>query len=141
MHSKNKLARFKFSKFATIGSADAVNDKGFLAQSFINSGALDILLETTDPRCIIVGRTGVGKTALLEMISEFEERTIKLSSSSLALIYLSNSEVIKFFIDLGVNMDLFYKLLWRHVFVVEIIRRQFKIIDKESQLNFFQRFF
>lgn len=35
-------------------------------------------------------------------------------------------------------MDLFYRLLWRHVFAVELIRRRYQIYDQRSQSTFLE---
>ena len=51
----------------------------------------------------------------------------------LALTYVSDSSVIRYFSDLGVNLDPFYKLLWRHVLTVEVFKRHFPShLDKEN---------
>lgn len=46
---------------------------------------------------------------------------------ALALAYVSNSDVIKFFESLGVSLDVFYSLLWRHVFTVELLKKKFQL--------------
>ena len=38
--------------------------------------------------------------------------------------------MIKYFSDLGVNLDPFYKLLWRHVLTVEVLRKHFDLQEK-----------
>ncbi len=52
---------------------------------------------------------------------------ITVQPESLALAYISNSTILKFVHDLGVNLDVFFKLLWRHVFTVEIIKAHFHL--------------
>jgi predicted CopG family antitoxin len=44
--------------------------------------------------------------------------------------------VIKFFLETGVKMDIFYRLLWRHVFVVEILKTRFHIESEDSKKSF-----
>jgi hypothetical protein len=48
-----------------------------------------------------------------------------LKPENLALSYLSNSTILQFFSALGVNLDPFFKLLWRHVLTVEILNHRF----------------
>jgi hypothetical protein len=127
---------FIFKKHANIGSADAIEDKKFLSESFIDNGELDILSACDHPKCIILGRTGSGKTALLERLSVTKEKVIKIAPEGLALTYISNSDVLSFFMVAGVNMDLFYRLLWRHVFAVEIIREHYHIVNEQSRDSF-----
>jgi hypothetical protein len=54
----------------------------------------------------------------------------------LALGFLSNSEVIRFYEEAGANLDLFYQLLWRHVLVVELVKFKYKINNEQAQNTF-----
>jgi len=127
---------FMFRKHANIGSADAIEDKKYLTESFIDNGELEILSKCDHPQCILLGRTGSGKTALIEKLSETKEKVIKIAPEGLALTYISNSDVLGFFMTAGVNMDLFYRLLWRHVFAVEIIREHYHIVNEQARDSF-----
>lgn len=126
---------FVFRKHSNIGAADAIDDKKFLSECFIDNGELDILIDINSPKCIVTGRTGAGKTALLEMLDSVVDKSIKISPEGLALAYVSDNEILNFFIAAGVNMDLFYRLLWRHVFAVELIREHYQIISEKVRDN------
>lgn len=130
-----KTDKFRFRKHDNIGAADAEGDR-FLNDCFVNTGDIEVLCNCTDCRSIVVGRTGSGKTAILQRIVETEDRAIVISPEGLSLSYVSNSTIINYLSDLGVNLDVFYKLLWRHVFAVELIKRHFGIND-EMDLNSF----
>jgi hypothetical protein len=52
---------------------------------------------------------------------------------------VSNSTILRFLRDLGVKLDIFFRLLWRHVFSIEILKRRFKIIDETQKRTFFER--
>ena len=130
---------FIFRKHANIGAADAIEDKKFLLESFIDNGELEILSDNNQPKCIILGRTGSGKTALLEQLANVEEKVIKIAPEGLALTFISNSDILNFFTTAGVNMDLFYRLLWRHVFAVELIREHFHIINEKARDDFLRK--
>jgi hypothetical protein len=125
-------AAFRFRRQDTIGSADAEEDAFFLRECFIETGDLKVLRDCHDPRRIVVGRTGSGKTALLIRLAENQTRTIEIKPESLALSYISNSTILRFISDLGVKLDIFFKLLWRHVLTVEIIRKHFHATEKRS---------
>ncbi len=112
-------------------------DSKFLNECFVDTGDLQTLRDCSDPRRIILGRTGVGKTALLTRLSEIEERTISIPPESLALGYISNSTILNFLQQLGVKLDIFFKLLWRHVFTVELLKYHFKICNESSKVSFF----
>lgn len=130
-----KTSKFRFRKHDTIGAADAEGDK-FLHECFVDTGDLEVLRDCSDARSVVVGRTGTGKTALLQRLLEGDERAIPISPEGLSLSYVSNSTIINYLSQLGVNLDVFYKLLWRHVFAVEIIKRHFSIYN-EADLNSF----
>jgi len=126
-----------------IGFADADEDKEFLDNCFINNTAIDRAKNTDDPGCIILGRTGAGKSAALYKIRSTEENCIVLKPSNLSLQFISNSTIIRFFHDLGVDLDLFFQLLWRHVLVLELLNYRYKVKnegDFESVLARLQSF-
>lgn len=110
-----------------IGLPEAEDDRALFADCFVDTGAQDALCSLNDPRCIVVGRTGVGKSALIEQMSA-GARVITIEPANLALEFISNSNVLSFFQALGVNVDVFYKLLWRHCFCVELLRRRFETV-------------
>ncbi len=103
---------------------------------FVDTGDLAVLLDGSDPRRIVLGRTGSGKTALVKRLADTEERAIVIQPESLALSYISNSTILNFISVLGVKLDIFFRLLWRHVFTVEIIRTQFHIDSDAAKRTF-----
>ena len=133
---KKRRSRFLFDRLDTIGAADAEEDKLFLKACFIDTGDLEALRDCDNPKRIILGRTGSGKTALIQRLLESEDRAIEIHPESLALAYISNSTILKFFFDLGVKLDVFYKLLWRHVFTVELLKCHFNIRDMQTKASF-----
>ena len=135
----NPARHFVFRKYATVGAADAMEDSYFLQDSFFDNGAYQILSDKSRPQCLILGRTGSGKTALIEHLDQQCDTVIRISPEGLALTYISNSDVLNFFIEAGVDMDLFYRLLWRHVFTVEIIKEHFHIVDEVARDSFITR--
>lgn len=127
------VQKFKFRIHDTVGGADAESDQAFLKECFIETGDLDILLDCTDHRRIVLGRTGAGKTALLTHLTDKgSKRVINIEPEGLALSYISNCTILQFVEGLGVNLDTFFKLLWRHVFTVEIIKAHFHLDGAQS---------
>lgn len=130
---------FRFRKHDTLGVAAAEEDRDFLDSCFVDVGYLPILRDTKDARRIVLGRTGSGKTALLRKLSAREANAITILPETCALQYISNSNVLMAIAELGVPLDIFFKLLWRHVFSVEIIKRHFRVYDEESKRGFLDR--
>lgn len=128
--------KFRFRKLDSIGAADADEDKLFLQTCFVNTGDLEALRDCSNPRRLVLGRTGSGKSALLIKLADVEERVIEVRPESLALSYISNSTVLQFFSELGVKLDIFFRLLWRHVFTVELLKYHFNINTEEEKESF-----
>lgn len=126
---------FRFRRHDTIGAADAEEDVAFLRECFVETEDFAILRDCDDPRRIVVGSPGSGKTALLSQLRESEERVIEVRPESLALAHVSNSTILRFFAALGVNLDIFFRLLWRHVFAIELLREHFNIRTEEDAVG------
>lgn len=123
------LSKFTFKKLDTLGAPDALEDKAVLHECFVDTGYLEALKDLSDSRRIVVGHTGAGKTALMSMVEAQCQDAIPLDPSSLALPHVTNSTILRVLSDLGVNLDIFFKLLWRHVFAVELLKRHCDLND------------
>lgn len=124
---------YKFKSHLDIGSLDAENDD-FLMNSFVEISYLSLLLEKNQ-KSILLGRTGIGKSALIRYLEEEQEHVSRINPEAMSLRHLSNSTIIKYFNSLDVKLDLFYKVLWKHVFIVEIIKLKFSNnLDKSNQI-------
>ena len=131
---------FRFRSRDRIGRIAAEEDNQFLTDCFIYTGDYTTLKDFSDPRRLVLGRTGAGKTALLEMLGQSEDKVISIKPESLALNYITNSSVIQFFGELGFDMTPFYRLLWRHVFTVEILKNHHNIDSEWAQNHFLTEF-
>jgi len=133
--------QFHFAKHDNIGANAAEEDAAFLADCFVDTGEMQILLDFDNPKCIVGGRTGCGKSALIQRIIDKHTNVIEIRPESLSFNYIANSTVIRFFADLGVNLDPFFKLLWRHIIAVEVIQRRFQIKTEEAKQTWLQGWF
>jgi hypothetical protein len=122
-----------------IGQLVAEDDREFLSEAFVHLPILDGLMDHKNPISIAVGRTGSGKTALLSHIQHTQSNVYAVVPKEVSLSYISNSSVIRFFTELGVDLDLFYQLLWRHVIAVELIRQRYQINSDAENESFLQR--
>lgn len=136
MEKRDLGATFRFRKNDRVGEAEAESDDAFLFDCFIDQGDLDRLRDTSSPQRLVIGRTGSGKTALLRMIELRCRNVVRMEPENLALGFLSNSGVIRFFEEAGTNLDLFYQLLWRHVLSVELIKKKYRITNDTAQRTF-----
>jgi hypothetical protein len=135
----NPSGKFRFKKHANIGAPAAEDDGHFLKTCFVDTGDLSVIRDTDNHKAIIVGRVGSGKSALLHKLKSFEEHVIELSLFNVSLEHISNSPILKFFLEAGVHLDLFYKAMWRHVFTVELIKERHQIHNEQDQKSVFSK--
>jgi hypothetical protein len=122
-----------------IGQLDAEADKDLLDVCFVDNGQLDELVDVSQPSSIIVGRTGAGKSALLHKISKSVEYSAILDPHAISIQFIENSNIIQFFNQLGVKLDLFYKLLWRHILIVELLKVRYELRSEVENSNLINR--
>ncbi len=134
--STGGFSSFRFSRHVNVGSADAVDDRKFLQDCFFDNGELDVLRDTSNNAAIIVGRTGSGKTALIEKILAEEERSVKIHPDQLALAYLSDNQLFRFFTEIGIKLDPFFNYLWKHIFITELVQLYKRDVDRTARLGF-----
>jgi energy-coupling factor transporter ATP-binding protein EcfA2 len=122
----------------SIGGDQAEADP-FLDLAFYESGQFEALKSHSDPRCFLIGRTGSGKSALLHRLGEVSpEKVIRVVPEDLSMPYITDLDVVQKLTNLGVDLSPFWKALWRHVLIVEVIRHRYKIDSPESKVNVLQ---
>ncbi|WP_368910526.1 P-loop ATPase, Sll1717 family [Proteus vulgaris] len=120
-----------------IGELDAESDIQLLESCFVDSGYLSKLLDPLDTSSIVIGRTGAGKSALLHMVASEAYKFKKLDPNDISIRFLEHSDIIGFFNALNVNLDMFYKILWRHILIMELIKLRHDIKSESDTNNFF----
>lgn len=108
-----------------VGAPDAETDRELLAACFIENGCIEQVIDTDSAASLIVGRTGAGKSATLIRLEQISDNVIEVNPSDLSFKYVENSTTLKFFRDAGVNLDIFYRMLWRHVLITELLRARY----------------
>src|SRR5262249_16193719 len=88
---------------------------------------------------VLVGRTGAGKTAILQNILEENKNCCDLNPANMALNYIANSDILRFLHEIGADLDLLFQALWKHVLCIEYIRLRYKTIDEHSTSSFLWR--
>lgn len=129
-------ATFAFRKHDSVGSASAEDDTQFLAECFVDTGDLALLRDCDCPKRIIVGRTGAGKSALLFALSQTNGHVVQLSPHDLSLNFIATNKVLAFYEQVGVNLSAFYVLLWKHLLVVELLKKKFNILTEDTHRSF-----
>lgn len=140
MTTKDFGASFRFKKGASIGEPDAESDQRYLSDCFADTGDFESLRDCSNPQRIIVGRTGTGKSALIQRLKQCEEHVIEIDPENLALNFISNSDILNVLEKAGVKLDIFYSLLWKHVFAVELIRYKYQLSNEEKTKSWVSNF-
>lgn len=134
---------FVFRPTHSIGAMAAEDDSLYLESCFVDKHYVAELLDVKNPRRIILGRTGSGKSALLlEMKKRAESHGayfISLVPADLSLNYISNSQVLQRLDAHGVNLDPFFKLLWKHFFAIAVFEKVFPPAPNDSSLSIWDR--
>lgn len=119
-----------------VGKNAAEEDLELLFECFVDSFALHDAMEVDNNASIIAGRTGSGKSAIIQYLLK-REKTAFLSPIEMAMTYISNSDVMRFLNDIGADLNLFFHAIWKHVLLVEYIRIRFDILDEERSKSWF----
>lgn len=124
----------------SIGNTSAEADTEFLENCFVYSSASDVFKDFNSAKMILAGRTGSGKTAILQNISVTKDNVSEINPFDMALNYVANSDIMRFLLALGVDLDLFFQVLWKHVLCIEFIRLRYKVNSEEKSKSILSRF-
>ena len=120
------MATYKLKRDARIGSLAAEYD-AFLSEVFVDTGYLARLGDSSDSAFLLVGRAGSGKTALIRQLMEQYgggKNVLQIDPDELSMQYLQNS-VLREISSWGVNLEIFYKWLWRHICILALIKMRY----------------
>lgn len=120
-------AKVAFRQDWSIGKASAEADDDLLRQCFIDNGIAAQLRNTEDNASIVLGRVGIGKSAILNYIEQHENNVVRIDPTLFSIKYICNSNALQFVSALGVKLDPIFQALWKHVLCVEYIRLRYNI--------------
>lgn len=132
--AKMKAAR-RVAEF-NLGGEQAEADP-LLEQAFYHTGQYAALNTREDPRCFVIGRTGSGKSAILQRIeAENPGHVIRIDPEDLSLPYIADLGVVHYLASLDVHLDPFFIALWKHVILIEIIKHRYRVNTPSAKQNF-----
>lgn len=114
-----------------IGTGAAENDSEFLSECFLKTPEYASILDFNDKKMILLGRTGCGKTALIRNVENDVNVFISIKPDIFAFQYINNVPFINAMKEEGINLDIFYKFLWMHEIVSNIIKQYFAYNRKD----------
>jgi len=132
------MSKYKIKKTKLIGSPDAETDE-ILLSAFVSIDNLEEIIDTKNQKSILLGRTGSGKSAIIKYLTDKLSNVRRIDPESMSLRFLSNSTILRYFESIGVNLNLFYKVLWKHVFIVELLKMYFFEASMFKKQSFFER--
>ena len=136
MAKKRKRSQIIFRPNLSIGAISAEDDELYLRECFIETGYADTLVDIKNSRSLILGRTGAGKSAILKHIMSTKDNVRQIDPEAFSLRHIVNSNIISYLEEIGVKLDLFYQLLWKHVLCIEIIKLRYNIKIKMDSQNY-----
>jgi hypothetical protein len=130
---RKKAPRFK-SDF-NLGGEQAEADP-LLDEAFVEWAGYSAVESRRNARCFFVGRTGSGKSAVLQRIEEVHpEHVVRINPEDLSLPYIIDLGVIRHLASLNVHLDPLFIALWKHVLLVEIIKHRYKVDSPAKKRN------
>ena len=126
----NKLQNIVLRKGVHVGAPAAEDDQQLLMECFIELASYEQIRDINSSKCVLLGRTGSGKSALLLRLEEEEEGCIRLDPKEFAFSYISNSNVLSYVMELGCDLHLLFEFLWKHVLLYKMVKVYFKERNK-----------
>ena len=122
-----------------LGELDAEADRDLLGACFIDNRQFYSVTDVLSPASIILGRTGSGKSAILLKTSVTVEHSTLLDPNDISIRFLEHSNIIQFFNEIGVKLDLFYRILWRHILTIELLKLRYDLRSESENKSFLSR--
>jgi len=131
-----RLVKRRLGSDFTLGGEQAEADP-LLGNGFYESGLYRAIASRQDSRAFLIGRTGGGKSALLQRLeTERGDHVIRINPENLSLPYITGLGVVQYLSEIGLNLDPLFIALWKHVILVEIIKHRYKVTTPASKQTF-----
>lgn len=134
----SKLGKPRIGSDFTLGGEQAEADP-LLDKAFYESGLYRAVASRGDGRAFLIGRTGGGKSALLQRLeTERSGHVIRIDPENLSLPYITALGAVQYLSSIGLNLDPLFIALWKHVLLVEIIKHRYNVNSPTAKQNFIQ---
>lgn len=91
MNSKKNLGSSVVLKPNTnIGSVAAEEDQFFLSNCFVETSNFEAICDMDSSKCVLLGRTGAGKSAIIQKLLADKKHCVSVDPQSLSLNYIAN---------------------------------------------------
>ena len=95
------------------------------------------MVKIGNSRSILLGRTGAGKTAILEFIRKTKKNCYSLDVAGMAFNYIANNTTVKALEQSGVELNLFYQMLWKYAICLQLIQNRWRVDTEQRDQGFF----
>lgn len=130
-------ARKRIESDFNLGGEQAEADP-LLETAFYESAIYSSIASRDNPHCFLIGRTGSGKSAILQHLEETATaHVVRINPEDLSLPYILDLGVVQQLATMGVHLDPLFIALWKHVLIVELIRHRYHVDTPEAKRNFF----
>lgn len=127
------MKKFLLRRTMNLGTGMAENDGEFLKKCFLETPEYETLLNFEVKKMILLGRTGAGKTALLKILLENKDLVpIEIKPATFMMQYITNVPFIRSMKEANLNLSVFYKFLWMHEIISNIIKQYFSYIKNKD---------
>ena len=149
MATNNGKHRFKNGRIKKgLDISFSISDKEFFQKTsaereenlddyYVDNDYYQSAIDPNSKKAFFVGRTGVGKTAILkkaETEKTPKKNIISIDPEDFAFKIMERSFVLEKLTVLNINLDLFYKTMWKYIFITEILKE----IYGRREKNWFQ---
>ena len=122
---KNKNNPIILDRKDHIGQPGAEDDEVLLSKCFFENSSYEIMGDIDNPKSILIGGTGAGKTALIERFYQKNENNcVRLSLDEVSLNYISNSNILNILEGNELNLNILYQAMWRHFLALQLLRKK-----------------
>jgi hypothetical protein len=130
---QKKSSSTVIGKNFNVGNRAAEADRKFLLDCFVETDSYNEIIEPGNSRSVLLGRTGAGKSAIIEYVKATQQSVYEFDVSGMAFNYIANNNYVIALEREGVDLSLFYQILWKHVICLELIQQRWNIKREEDQ--------